>query len=218
MKEISDFYFFAQSFSLHRLLLSVYGTAVSKSFQKHDQCSHLGKAIDALIIVITFDTLLIKSMQIALLTFNDRIVDTEFFADLFFSDVVKRTKPHRYVICWGLFSLFLEHFDVKNYYINYYTAPKNPRSVICLDIFLYCLGTNGCHRTSALYRFQQSIGPRCNGAAVYWLSRSGQTFAGQTFAGPEQMEQSDQGLHYLLFHLHLLDALLDCKSKLTILR
>ena len=37
---------------------------------------------------------------------------------------------------------------------------KYPRSVICLDIFLYFLGTNGRHKTSMLYRFAQSIGRR----------------------------------------------------------
>ena len=55
-----------------------------KIFKKHDQCSHLGKTIDhdALILVITFDTLLIKFIQTAQLTSNGRI-GTEFFAVLF---------------------------------------------------------------------------------------------------------------------------------------
>ena len=46
---------------------------------------------------------------------------------------------------------------------------KYPQSVICLDIFLYFLGTNGHHRPSLLYRFPRSIGPRYNGATVYVL-------------------------------------------------
>ena len=45
----------------------IYGAAgqtqCAKSFKKHDQFSHLGKTIDALILVITFDKLLIKFMQ-----------------------------------------------------------------------------------------------------------------------------------------------------------
>ena len=72
--------------------------------------------------------------------------------------------------------------------------PNYPRSVICWDLFLYIWGderhsrsalyraenirdqlfvwnfffiNNGRHRTTALYRFPRSIGPRYNGAAVY---------------------------------------------------
>ena len=64
-----------------------------KIFKKHDQCSHLGKTIDhdALILVITFDMLLIKFMQTAQLTSNGGI-GTEFFAVLFLFNAVKRTK------------------------------------------------------------------------------------------------------------------------------
>ena len=54
----------------------------------------------------------------------------------------------------------------------HYTAAKYPRSIICLDIFIYFLGTNGRHKTSALYRYPRSIGPRDNGAAVYFFSVS----------------------------------------------
>ena len=43
------FFFFAQSFSLRRLLHSVYTVPLAKS-NKRDQRSHLGKTIDALII------------------------------------------------------------------------------------------------------------------------------------------------------------------------
>ena len=57
LKEISSIFlvylfFIAQSSSLCRLLHSVYGTAGQT--QKHDQCSHLGKTIDALIIGDSF--------------------------------------------------------------------------------------------------------------------------------------------------------------------
>ena len=75
-------------------------------FQKHDQFSHLGKTIDALILVITFDTLLIKFMQTAQLTFNGQIV-TEFFAVLFLFQCREKDrnppKYPRFIICWDLF-------------------------------------------------------------------------------------------------------------------
>ena len=61
--------FFAQSLSLRRLLHSVYTVPLrSHTNYKRDQCSHLGKTIDALIIG-DFDRLLIKFMQTAQLTF-----------------------------------------------------------------------------------------------------------------------------------------------------
>ena len=47
-------FFFAQSFSLRRLLHGVYTVPLARhnvrSLKKGDQCSHLGKTIDALII------------------------------------------------------------------------------------------------------------------------------------------------------------------------
>ena len=64
-------------------------------------------------------------MQTAQLTFNDRTVYTEFFAVLFYSDVVKRTKPAEMSAIRN-FSLFLGHFDVKNYASALYRA-KNIR-------------------------------------------------------------------------------------------
>ena len=54
-------------------------------------------------------------------------------------------------------SLF-EMADIER--LRYIPRRKYPRS----DLFLYCL--NGRHRTSALYRFPRSIGPRYNGVAV----------------------------------------------------
>ena len=59
---------------------------------------------------------------------------------------------------------------------------KYPRSVICLDIFLYFLGTNWRHGTSALYRFPRSIGPRYNDAAVYFLQSTNFESFCQVFA------------------------------------
>ena len=46
-----------------------------------------------------------------------------------------------------------------------YTAPKKIRDQLFVwNIFFI---HNGRHRTTALYRFPRSIGPRYNGAAVY---------------------------------------------------
>ena len=75
------FLFFAQSFSLRRLLNSVYTVPLAR----HNVRS-LKKVISVhtleRLLMITFDTLLIKLMQTAQLTFNGRTV-TEFFAVLF---------------------------------------------------------------------------------------------------------------------------------------
>ena len=106
---------FAQSFSLRRLLHSVYTVPLAKSAKsyKHDQRSHLGKTIDALII----DTLLIKFMLTAQLTFNGRTI-TEFFAVLFLFRCGEKVRD----------------------------PPNSPRSVICWDLFLYFLGTLWCYK------------------------------------------------------------------------
>ena len=65
-------------------------------------------------------------MQTAQLTFNDRIVYTEFFPVLFFfrcgeKDQTPPKRP-RYVICWDLFLYFWGHFDIKNYASMLYHA------------------------------------------------------------------------------------------------
>ena len=46
----------------------------------------------------------------------------------------------------------------------------------------------------------------------FWTDRSGQTVQTQIRLLLE--EQSDLGLHYLLFHLHLLETFLYCKANL----
>ena len=45
-----------------------------------------------------------------------------------------------------------------------YTAPK-----ISAISYLFFFINNGRHRMTALYRFPRSIGPRYNGAAVYYF-------------------------------------------------
>ena len=75
----------------------LYGTAVQYSkyqslFKNMISVHTLERLLMHWLLVITFDTLLIKFMQTAQLTYCDGIVYTEFFAALFFSDVVKRTK------------------------------------------------------------------------------------------------------------------------------
>ena len=90
--------FFAQSFSLRRLLHGVYVVPLAR----HNVRSHtnvisvhtLERLLMLSLLVITFDTLLIKFMQTAQLTLNGRTI-TEFFAVLFFSDVVKRSATRR---------------------------------------------------------------------------------------------------------------------------
>ena len=48
-----------------------------------------------------------------------------------------------------------------------YTAPKISAISYLFRTFLFI--NNGGHRTTALYRFPRSIGPRYNGAAVYMI-------------------------------------------------
>ena len=105
-------FFFAQSFSLRRLLHSVY-TVPLRSHTNVISVHTLEKRL----LVTTFDTLLIKFMQTAQLTFNGRTI-TEFFAVLF---------------------LFRCRAMVRD-------PPNSPRSVICWDLFLYFLGTLWCYK------------------------------------------------------------------------
>ena len=121
LKEILFFFFFicfffcAAIFFASAFAQCIYSTA-AKSY-KRDQRSHLGKTIDALSIGDNFDTLLIKFMQTAQLTFNGRTI-TEFFAVLF---------------------LFRCREMVRD-------PPNSPRSVICWDLFLYFWGTLWCYK------------------------------------------------------------------------
>ena len=89
LKEILIFLFvsfFAQSFSLRRLLHGVYTVPLARhnvrSLKKVISVHTLERLLMLSLLVITFDTLLIKLMQTAQLTFNGRTV-TEFFAVLF---------------------------------------------------------------------------------------------------------------------------------------
>ena len=89
----------------------------------------------------------------------------------FFSDVEKKIRdpPNspRSVILLGSFSLFfgdtlvLQMGDTVG---PRYTAPKI--SAISYLFRTFSLINSGRHRTTALYRFPRSIGPRYNGAAV----------------------------------------------------
>ena len=75
----------------------------------------------------------------------------------------------RSVICWDIFLYFWGHFGV--------TTVTNSRSALYraetirdqLFVWNFFFINNGRHRTTALYRFPRSIGPRYNGAAVYLL-------------------------------------------------
>ena len=113
--------FFAQSFSLRRLLHGVYTVPLAR----HNVRSHtnvisvhtLERLLMLWLLVITFDTLLIKFMQTAQLTFNGRTI-TEFFAVLFLFRCREKVRdpPNspRSVICWDLFFIFWGHFGVTN--------------------------------------------------------------------------------------------------------
>ena len=85
----------------------------------------------------------------------------------------------RSVICWDLFLPFWGHFGVTigRTVGPRYTAPK-------ISAISYLFGTfffinNGRQRTTALYRFPRSIGPRYNGAAVY-VYQGGRETGGHT--------------------------------------
>ena len=111
------FFFFAQSFSLCRLLHSVYTVLLARrnvqSLKKVISVHTLERLLMLWILVITFDTLLIKLIQTAQLTFNGRTM-TEFFAVLFlFRGIQMSWKGPRpaelSAICnlLGSFSIFL---------------------------------------------------------------------------------------------------------------
>ena len=73
----------------------------------------------------------------------------------------------RSVICWDLFLYFLGHFGVTNgrHSRSALYRAENIRDQLFVWNFFFI--NNGRHGTTALYWFPLSIGPRCNGAAVY---------------------------------------------------
>ena len=83
----------------------------------------------------------------------------------------------RSVNCWDLFLYFWGHFGVTNgrHSRSALNRAENIRDQLLVwNFFLasfffpfFLTLTNGRHRTTALYRFPRSIGPRYNGAAVY---------------------------------------------------
>ena len=60
-----------------------------------------------------------------------------------------------------------------------YTAPKISVIHYLFGYFSLLLGFYGRHRTSALYQFPWSIGPRYNGAAVYLINILGMKLFGE---------------------------------------
>ena len=106
---------------LRRLLHGVYTVPLAR----HNVRNHtnvisvhtLERLLMLWLLVIAFDTLLLKVMQTAQLTFNGRTI-TEFFAVLF---------------------LFRCREKVRD-------PPNSPRSVICWDLFLYFFGTLWCYK------------------------------------------------------------------------
>ena len=79
----------------------------------------------------------------------------------------------RSVICWDLFLYFWGHFGVTigRTVGPRYTAQKISAISYLFGTFFFIIN-NGRHRTTALYRFPRSIGPRYNGAAVYLVGVS----------------------------------------------
>ena len=115
-------------------------------------------------------------MQTAQLTFNGRTI-TDFFVVLFLFRCREKVRdtPNspRSVICWDLFLHFLGDtlvLQMGDTVGPRYTAPKISAISYLFRIFSLFIHCNGRHRTTALYRFPRSIGPRYNGAAVYCKS------------------------------------------------
>ena len=94
------------------------------------------------LLVKTFDTLLTKFMQTAQLTFNGRTI-TGFFAVLF---------------------LFRCREKVRD-------PPNSPRSVICLDLFLYFLGD------TLVLQMGDTVGPRYTAPKISAISYLFRTFS-----------------------------------------
>ena len=124
LKEIL-FFFYLLLFCAVIFFASALHSVYTVPLARHNVRSHTN-VISVHTLVITFDTLLIKFMQTAQLTFNGRI--TEFFAVLF---------------------LFRCREKVRD-------PPNSPRFLICWDLFFILGGhfgfTNGRHSRSALYR------------------------------------------------------------------
>ena len=83
----------------------------------------------------------------------------------------------RSVICWDLFLYFWGHFGVTN---GRHSRSALYRAINIRDqlyIWNFFFINNGRHRTTALYLFPRSIGPRYNGAAVYYLVSMGKSYS-----------------------------------------
>ena len=173
------FFFFAQSFSLHRLLHGVYTLPLARhnvrSLKKVISVHTLERLLMLWLLVITFDTLLIKLMQTAQLTFNGRTV-TEFFAVLFlFRGIPMSWKGPRSAelsairTLLGSFSILFGGTLMLQMGDTVYRAKIYRDQLFVWNLFFI---NNGWHRTTALYRFPRSIGPRYKGAAVYYRLNS----------------------------------------------